>query len=385
MELNELLIPLSFCACIFWIFQLIFAFVVFVKSKKHTSDLEIPSVSVIVPAFNEKLERLIRTLEHIKAQINVNMEIIVVDDGSHNPIDIADPAIHLIRSDINQGKRHAQMLGFLQAKHPWLVTVDSDTLLEPDAIYNLYCDMINQGARAATGTILLANENQNLLTKMTACMYWFSFNQERASQSYFGCVTCCAGALSIYEKDVVIEHKDTYLNQTFLGKPCMAGDDRHLTNIFLLNGRKVIWSGRSRANTYSPSTYRKFFKQQLRWTRSHVTALWFLLKNIHKWPLMFYLFVFKFNFRYFYMFIVYVYMVHTSVQQRGVMPLVGVGLAVGVIALIKSIIALIYTGDWKFVYLALCSLFTFYVLNPVVYYGALTPTKVHWLTRNKPV
>jgi hyaluronan synthase len=61
---------------------------------------------------------------------------------------------------------------------------------------------------------------------------------------------------------------DKWSEQNFLGKTCTYGDDRHLTNQILGLEKNVIYVSSSYAETETPSSWYRFFKQQTRWNKS---------------------------------------------------------------------------------------------------------------------
>lgn len=371
-------------ASFFWWFQLVFAYFAHRREKEQYLPGLVPPISVVIPAFNEPLEAINQTIASVLNQREVRVEIIVVDDGSENPVTISEtPEVKLVRLSQNQGKRYAQMIGIKMARYRWIATVDSDTVLEPHSLWHLYKSAQAQRAAACTGSVFLSNEKENWLTKLTGCMYWFSFFQERASQSHFGSMMCCSGALSLYQKDVILKYNDVYLNQKFLGLHCNAGDDRHLTNLFLLSGNRVGWSSKAVAYTPSPPQMSKFVKQQLRWVRSHVASFWFLFSNIHRWSLIFGFLTLKLIYRYVYMMFIYFAMFYLSIVEHSFMPILIVLTSILVVTSIKASIAILYTKSPKFLYMFLFSIFTFFVFNPIMFFGVLTPHKVGWYTRDK--
>ena len=60
--------------------------------------------------------------------------------------------------------------------------------------------------------------------------YWHAFNNGRASQSLFKCVTTISGAMGLFNSDNVKKVIETYPNQTFLKVKCTFGEDRHITS-----------------------------------------------------------------------------------------------------------------------------------------------------------
>lgn len=362
-------------ATVLWSFQIIFAFLEYRRQKKvlPTPDF-IPSVSIIVPVFNEQIGLLHRCMESLLRQEKCDLEIILVDDGSDIVYpDFSGDMVRHIRVN-HGGKRHAQVAGFKLAKHSLIVTVDSDTVLNKDAIRNLcYAKHITK-SHAATGSIFLLNENQNILTKMIACMYWFSFFQERASQSFFKTNTCCSGALSVYDKDIVLEHLHDYLNQTFLSIRCKAGDDRHLSNIFLLNNKKIVWVASAKAYTLSPSTIMQFVKQQVRWTVSHIQSMDYIVRNYKNLSFMFSVFTFRLIFKHSYQIFLYALMI----QNFGTRCLLITSASILSVTFAKSLIAFLYTREVKFVRMLAYTLYAFFVLNPIILFGIFIPKQSLW-------
>lgn len=369
-------------ASFFWMFQLIFAYFAHRREQEEYLPGSAPAISVVIPAYNEPQASIAQTVKSILVQERVLTEIIIVDDGSVNKVQNI-PGARLIRLEKNKGKRHAQMTGIRMSKYNWIATVDSDTVLAPLTLWHLYKSAEKQRASACTGTVYLSNENENWLTKLTACMYWFSFFQERAAQSHFGSMMCCSGALSLYRKNVILKYDQIYLNQRFLGLNCNAGDDRHLTNLFLLSGHRVGWSSKAVAHTPTPPTTYKFLKQQLRWIRSHVASFWFLFANIHRWSFIFGFLTIKLIYRYLYMGLIYIGMFWLAVEHMSIMPIVIVLASILVVTLVKASVAMIYTGSPRFMHMFLYSIYTFFLFNPVMFYGVLTPHKVGWYTRDK--
>ena len=111
--------------------------------------------------------------------------------------------------------------------------------------------------------------------------YDSAFSFEKESQSTFGLVNCCSGCFSAYRTSAVRGILDRYENQTFLGRKCTFGDDRHLTNL-ILEKYKVITCSKAKAYTYSPTTIKGFIKQNRRWKCSFIRENFFTMKYMFK-------------------------------------------------------------------------------------------------------
>jgi glycosyltransferase involved in cell wall biosynthesis len=116
-----------------------------------------PRVSVITPCFNHG--RLLREcLDSIRAQTYPDVELIVVDDGSTDAdtksflseLD-ADDEVQVVRMPANRGPSAARNRGVSRATGRYLLPVDADNLLLPDAIERLVAQL--QGAGEHIGFI----------------------------------------------------------------------------------------------------------------------------------------------------------------------------------------------------------------------------------------
>jgi len=88
-----------------------------------------PSVSVIIPAFNRS-RKLIRAVRSVLKQTFRDFEVIVVDDGSsdntYQAITSYLPMIQYVRKEVNQGVSAARNSGIRRASGPWIAFLDSD-------------------------------------------------------------------------------------------------------------------------------------------------------------------------------------------------------------------------------------------------------------------
>lgn len=233
-------------------------------------------MSVIVPFYNEKLDILKKTIQSCLDALG-NKEVIVVDDGSPDKTIAAaiqkefKESIRFIRYEGNKGKRKAQAVGAKFVKGEFIITVDSDTIIEKDALINLVNPMLcRREVAATTGNVEVLNLKENFLTRMIASRYWNAFNVERKSLSGFGIVTCCSGVLSAYRASLFKELIPLYVNQKFLGEECTYGDDRHLTNLVLERKYRIEYVEDAICKTEVPNNMRQFIKQQLRWKKSFI-------------------------------------------------------------------------------------------------------------------
>ena len=244
-----------------------------------------PGVSIIIPCFNEEkwIDRTIISCMNQDYPVD-KLEVIVVDDcssdGSVEKIKQTIEKLHkeakeykteerlkMIAMPVNKGKREALVLGVEEAKHDLVVFVDSDSFLDPSAIKHIVQPFQDPKIGGVAGRTDVENKYTNFLTKLQTVRYYVAFRIMKAAESVFDCVTCLSGPLSCYRKDLVLKHKDAWLNQKFLGQPATFGDDRSMTN-FILKTHRTCYQDSAICSTIVPSKSKVFMKQQMRWKRS---------------------------------------------------------------------------------------------------------------------
>jgi hyaluronan synthase len=239
---------------------------------------QLPSVGIIVPAYNEEAE-IEATLA---ACLGVNyprnlLQVTVVDDCSTDntlarirAVQDIHPELTVVASEVNRGKRHAMAAGARSADDAEIfIFIDSDSRVEPGAVRALVRYFVDKDVGAVAGHTDVWNRHTNLLTRMQAVRYYVAFRVYKSAEALFGCVTCCSGCFSGYRRSAVDKVLEPWLNQTFLGQPSTYGDDRSLTN-FLLPDWRILYAPDAFAHTNVPENLSVFLRQQLRWKKSWI-------------------------------------------------------------------------------------------------------------------
>ncbi len=234
-------------------------------------------IAVIMPCFNESGDLLKRSVESVIAARG-NKQILIIDDGSTNDTkqylqELSEKhRIFYCSFPENKGKRHALHYAVTQLVRDcdFVVTIDSDTVLDPDALVRVVEPLKVPAIGASTGDVLLLNEKQNWLTRMIGSYYWIGLHIYKKAQSSLGMVVCCSGCLAAYRTEVVMKIIDAFVNQEFFGEKCTHSEDRHLTNLVLQNGLDVVFVPEAISHTETPATIRGFLKQQQRWKRGYI-------------------------------------------------------------------------------------------------------------------
>lgn len=222
------------------------------------------NVLAIIPAYNEPQEKLNACVRSLLAQTVKIDQIVVVDDGSAEPVQpFYDPSVEWIRQP-NRGKRGAHVTAlrlFDRDSVQFVLTVDSDSTPYPDALEHMLRAMSRSKVQAVTGWLHVRNYRDSLVARAADINIGGSCVLMRASRSMLGALETTSGALSLYRSEVLYDNLEEY------EVDCGTGDDRWLTMRALLQG-EVIGVNQARVETDMPATLRGTFRQRLRWARS---------------------------------------------------------------------------------------------------------------------
>jgi len=252
-----------------------------------------PSLTVIIPAYNEgkMVENAIYSV--LSADYPQDrLQVLVIDDGS------IDDTWHYIqkaaaeypqmvtplRFTKNKGKRKALEEGFHHARGEIVLTLDSDSVIEHEALLAMMGPFRDPQIGAVAGKVLVYNQNEGIIPKMLQVRYVLSFDFLRAVQSTYGTVYCCPGALAAYRTSVVRSVLDQWVHQRFLGTQCTYGEDRAMTNFILSLGYNAVYQRSGRVHTLVPHVYRKLCKMYLRWDRSYIRETIHFTRIVWKRP-----------------------------------------------------------------------------------------------------
>ena len=240
----------------------------------------LPRCTVIVPAYNEGAMVRVALLSALESRYPKDrLEIIAIDDGSRDDTfahiqavaDAHPGRVIAIRKPKNEGKRAALRDGFLRATGEVVVTVDSDSKLDPEALAAIVSPIaVDRRVSAVAGKVLVLNRYEGLLTRLMASRFFITFDFTRAAQSRFGTVLCCPGALAAYRREAVLRVLPAWSRQSFLGSPCTIGEDRALTTWLLRDGGRSVYQSSAVVRTLVPTTLRGTAKMLLRWERGDI-------------------------------------------------------------------------------------------------------------------
>jgi cellulose synthase/poly-beta-1,6-N-acetylglucosamine synthase-like glycosyltransferase/peptidoglycan/xylan/chitin deacetylase (PgdA/CDA1 family) len=238
------------------------------SSRGRARGAHLPSVSVIVPAYNEQvgIERAIRSL---LASEYPDLEVVVVDDGSTDSTasivaDVAADRLQLVRQD-NAGKASALNTGVGFSRGEVVVMVDGDTVFEPETIRTLVLPFADERVGAVAGNTKVGNRG-GLLGRWQHIEYVVGFNLDRRMYEVLQCTPTVPGAIGAFRRDALVEvggvSGDT------------LAEDTDLTLAIGRTGRRVVYAEEARAWTEAPSTLSGLWRQRYRWSYGTMQAVW---------------------------------------------------------------------------------------------------------------
>jgi len=241
---------------------------------------QLPSLTVVIPAFNEG-SQVLDTVRSIMASDYPRelLQVICVDDGSEDDTWMWINAAHdefsgditIIKQAFNQGKRVALMAGFTKATGEVIVTIDSDSEVLPDTLANMASPFVSdKRIGSVAGHVRVLNLNGGIIPKILEVSFTSAFDFIRAGQSVYGGVFCTPGALSAYRTTALKPLLKEWSEQTFMGKPATIGEDRALTNLVLATGHRVVYQRSAVVLTKAPTTFGSLRLMLTRWARSNV-------------------------------------------------------------------------------------------------------------------
>ncbi|WP_400076809.1 glycosyltransferase [Winogradskyella sp. R77965] len=250
------------------------------KPIASVSDKELPTCTVIVPAYNEGKQVWDTLMSLANSNYpNHKVQLISIDDGSKDDtwdwmLDAKNKLgdrLEIYQQPKNQGKRHALYRGFNLGTGDIYITVDSDSIVTEDTLRNLVSPFIkDEQCGAVAGNIRVLNNKKEMLPKMLDVSFVMSFEFVRSAESNLNSVLCTPGALAAYRSTAVHKCLPQWINQTFMGQASDIGEDRAMTNMILKQGKHVLFQKNAVAYTNVPEQYLGLYKMFIRWGRSNV-------------------------------------------------------------------------------------------------------------------
>ncbi|MDF2052563.1 glycosyltransferase, partial [Arthrobacter sp. Cr_A7] len=241
---------------------------------EEIAESEWPLVSVILPVFNEELV-VAKTLDALQASDYPRLEVIAINDGSTDSTlavlrEYAEswPGLRVL-DQANGGKSAASNYGIEEARGEIVVTLDGDTLFEPQTIKmfarHFLAPRNGKEVGAVAGHVKVGNR-RNIVTAWQSLEYLSGICVTRMAEGLMGAISIVPGACAAWRREALLK-AGGYSHDTL-------AEDADLTLSLQRLGYSIVQENEAVAWTEAPLTFRGLFKQRLRWTYGNFQTLY---------------------------------------------------------------------------------------------------------------
>ncbi len=248
----------------------------------------IPSVSVVIAAFNES-EHIRATVEGILEIDYPNFEVVVIDDGSTDDTSdqimpfVREGRVRLVRKFVNEGKAMALNDGLRCANGEIFLVMDADAIPDKQILRVMVPHFKSPRVGAVTGNPRVFNR-ESLLSKLQAIEFTAIISLQRRAQRVWGRILTMSGVVGAF-------HRSAMLDVGFYS-PDMATEDIDLSWKLQLSFWDIRYEPRAVVWMRVPETMRGLWRQRKRWARGLSQVLYrhgrlaMTWKRRRLWPLL---------------------------------------------------------------------------------------------------
>jgi hyaluronan synthase len=240
------------------------------------------TATIVTPVYMEDPDLFRRALDSwIANRPDRIIAVVDVTDTACLEIARAYREVEVIPIDI-PGKRAALAAGVAATTTEIVVLVDSDVIWEPDVLAKLkmpFADPAIGGVGTRQHMYPTDGATPTVWERIADIYLDIRYSDEVPATTRWGrAVSCLSGRTAAYRTRLLQSLRDAFLNETFMGTPCMSGDDKRYTCLILQRGYRT-WN---QLNAHVYSTFKPdfhgFVSQRIRWSRnsfrSDLRALW---------------------------------------------------------------------------------------------------------------
>lgn len=236
-------------------------------SRNHTrDDLGPEDVTICIPVYNEELDIFKECIESVSSQ---GSKLVVVGDSSYEPYKtiVERHGGTFVHKKIREGQKRAIALGMSYVETPYVLIMDSDTVLPENAVKS----MVSHFVEGVGGV----GPNISIKATGTPVAYGAEFVERTREVVYramseHGSVMHLDGACVMYRTDIIKPFivSGDFLDFKIMGHDTQLGEDWLMALHTLRSGYKLIKDYNVKVESYPQKTLKKFVKQSIRWARS---------------------------------------------------------------------------------------------------------------------
>ena len=241
---------------------------------------EYPFITILIPCFNEG-ENVAEAIEAASRQNYPNYEIVAVNDGSSDDTGtildrlakISDAARDPSRQ--NQGKAMALRTGAMLARGEYIVCIDGDALLHPNAAAYLVKPMIeNPRVGAVTGNPRVRSRS-TLLGKIQVGEFSSIIGLIKRAQRIYGHIFTVSGVTASFRRRAL--HDCGYWDSNIMT------EDIDISWSMQLRHWQIQYEPCAVTWILMPETFRGLWKQRLRWAQGGAEVFFKNIGRIWRW------------------------------------------------------------------------------------------------------
>ena len=236
-------------------------------SKEHMrDDLGPQDVTICIPVYNEDPEIFNECISSVSTQ---GSKFVVVGDSSLEPYKsiVESHGGIFVHKPLREGQKRAIAKSMEYVESPYVMIMDSDTILPEGAVKSMVSHFV-EGVGGVGPNIGVKNTG-------TPVAYGAEFVERTReivyrSMSAHGSVMHLDGPCVMYRSDLIKPFitSDKFLDFKVFGKTTQLGEDWLMALHALTSDLRLVKDYTVRIETYPQKTFKKFYKQSLRWSRS---------------------------------------------------------------------------------------------------------------------
>ncbi|CEE36218.1 putative glycosyl transferase associated with biofilm formation [Xanthomonas citri pv. citri] len=224
-----------------------------------------------MPCYNEA-KHVAETIAAMSAQQYADFEIIAINDGSTDrTAEVLDdlthhhPRLRVVHLEQNHGKANALRVGTLAARSDYLVCVDADAILDPNATRWMVGHLI-AGPRVGgvTGNPRVRNRT-TLMGRMQVGEFSAIVGLIKRAQRVYGRLFTVSGVICAFRRSA--------LHHVGFWSDNMVTEDIDISWRLQLDGWDIRYEPNALCWILMPETFRGLWMQRLRWARGGVEVL----------------------------------------------------------------------------------------------------------------
>lgn len=240
-----------------------------------------PQVAVLIPCFNE-VEHGQSTIMAALEQHYPNVEVIAINDGSSDgtgamldELAAAHDRLRVIHLAQNQGKAMALRMGALAARSEYLVCIDGDAILDPDAVSYLVAPLLdNPRVGAVTGNPRVRTRS-TLIGRVQVGEFSSIVGLIKRTQRVYGQVFTVSGVVAAFRRSA--------LDRVGYWSLDMVTEDIDISWKLQRDHWSIFFEPRALCWILMPETLRGLWKQRLRWAQGGAEVFLKNIRNIWSW------------------------------------------------------------------------------------------------------